>query len=216
MFTGIIQEIGTLVQSVPGGRGKKLEFACPTLRPKIQLGDSVSCNGVCLTATHFSANSFTAFAVGETLTRSNLDGLRAGAPINLELALTPETRLGGHFVMGHVDGLATLQHIKNFADGSKEITFTFPASLSKYCIEKGSVALNGISLTIAHIEGNQLTVAVIPATLQHTNLPTLHVGQDVNFEVDMLGKYVEKMLAFQNPSKQSLTTLKLMEMGYNA
>ncbi|MBF0431633.1 MAG: riboflavin synthase [Fibrobacteria bacterium] len=216
MFTGIIQEVGKLVRATSKGRGKELAFSCSKILPEIHLGDSVCCNGVCLSATHILDTGFNAFAVGETLSKTNLGKLQAGHEVNMELALLPTTRLSGHYVTGHIDGLAVVSSIQKFSDGSIEMTLTMPDSFSRYCIPKGSVALNGISLTIAKLQGRQLTVAVIPVTIAHTTLNKVTVGSSLNLELDIMGKYAEKLLGPYKPDGGSLSLQKLNQMGYDA
>ena len=214
MFTGIIQEIGVLSQKIPSGKGSFLDFSCSKILPELKLGDSVCCNGICLSVTQLHGKGFKVFAVEETLRRTNLKDLRIGEQINLELALLPDTRLGGHYVTGHVDGTAIVSSIKVFSDKSRELSITYAKDLRRYFIEKGSIAINGVSLTIAHISGQQLTLAIIPITLEHTNLLKAQVGTRLNIEVDMMGKYIENFL---NPyiSSKSISKSTLASLGYN-
>lgn len=216
MFTGIIQEVGTLTGSVPQGMGRQLEFSCPGIVSELQHGDSVSCNGVCLTVAEVFSRGFRAFAVSETLNKSNLGKLSTHSKINLELALLPTTRLGGHFVSGHVDGQAVATVIKSFSDGSRELTFRIPEPLVNYCISKGSVALNGVSLTIASIEGSLLTVALIPVTLTGTNIGLVTQGQSLNLEVDMIGKYLHKLVGPYVPAEKGISEKLLTNLGFHA
>jgi riboflavin synthase len=216
MFTGIVEEVGAVRQIVLNGKGKQFQFSCKKICPEIKLGDSISCNGVCLTATELRNDGFTAFAVEETLSKSILNAVKVGDPINFELALRPDSRLGGHYVTGHIDGRAVVSGINVFADKSREMSLTISQELIRYCIKKGSVALNGVSLTIADVQVNQLVIALIPHTLDNTNLGKLKVGNTINIEVDMMGKYAEKMLAPYTSSNKGVTEEMLTKLGYHA
>ena len=217
MFTGIIQEVGTALRITPRGRGKELEFSCRTVFPELKIGDSVACNGVCLTVTELlPGKGFRAFTVGETLSRSNLSELRTGDTVNFELALLPDSRMGGHYVMGHVDSVVDIVKIQNFPDGSREITVSIPGDLTRYCIEKGSIALNGVSLTIAEIKESRIKVALIPHTLKETNLSKVKMGEVINLEVDIMGKYAEKLMKSYLRDKPSISEESLAGLGYHA
>jgi riboflavin synthase len=195
MFTGIIQEVGGLREKIPQGPALRFRFSAPKTAVGLNPGDSVACNGVCLTAEEVAAEGFIATAVPETLQRSALGDLRVGDPINLEPALKAGTPLGGHFVQGHVDGVAEVVALKELSGGGgRELRVRIPAGFERYCIEKGSFALHGVSLTIASLESGELRFALVPHTLAHTNLRTVGAGARLNFEVDLLGKYVEKLL----------------------
>jgi len=191
MFTGIIQGLGKLKKVGETNSGKEFQFECPPLIPEIQLGDSISCNGVCLSATEKFENSFSCYAVKETLDKTNLKHLEQGSLVNFELAMLPNTRMGGHMVNGHVDVTVKVISILKLQDDSVEMTFNIPKEHLKYCIAKGSIALNGVSLTIAKIDNNSITTALIPITLESTNLGSLKIGDEVNMEVDSTGKYIE-------------------------
>ncbi len=214
MFTGIIQEVGRLQAMTPSGEGMHLEIGCSKILSEINMGDSVSCNGVCLTATHMGSKSFNAFAVRETLSKSNLSNVKPGASINLELAAKLETRLGGHLVSGHIDATASVEAITKLADGSWEFSVDIPQDLSRYCIPKGSIALNGISLTIAHIKLNRITVSLIPHTLKETNLCGVNIGYSLNVEVDLVGKYLERLAQPYGVGQSSLSHAQLKDWGY--
>lgn len=215
MFTGIIQEVGSVVRISSRGEGKEIEFSCHEILPELKQGDSVCCNGVCLSVTSVLKTGFKVYAVEETLKKSGIGSLSSGMAINLEPALRLDSRMGGHYVTGHVDGQAVLSSIKHFTDGSKRLSVTLPSELLKYCIAKGSIALNGVSLTIAEISGRQLSIAVIPITLAHTNLGGVMEGQRLNIEVDIMGKYAEKFLSPYTGSS-ALTLKKLKTSGYHA
>ena len=192
MFTGLIQEVG-LVQKVDKlGQGLRLTLQAPVLSAKVKLGDSVGVNGCCLTVVDIQTPLLVFQAVPETLSRTVLGYLQAGSKVNLELPLTLSDPLGGHFVQGHVDGVAEITAIVPEGQGVR-MTVKIPQSLSRYIVEKGSIALNGISLTIAALQGNQLEVALIPHTLQNTDLDSKKAGDLLHVEVDLLAKYVEKL-----------------------
>jgi riboflavin synthase len=192
MFTGIVEELGRIevVEQTPdAARLRVVGVALDDLHP----GDSVSVNGVCLTAADLHADGFTADVMQETLRRSTLGGLSAGDPVNLERAVTPTTRLGGHIVQGHVDGVATVV-ARRPAEQWDEVDLALPEGLSAYVVEKGSITLDGVSLTVVAIVDDVVTVSLIPETLRRTTLGQRAVGDHVNVEVDILAKYIEKML----------------------
>jgi len=217
MFTGIIQEIGTVIRTTPRGQGKELEFSCKSIYSELKVGDSVACNGVCLTVSELRKDiGFKAFAVGETLSRSNLSKIKTGNAVNFELSLLPDSRMGGHYVMGHVDSVTQVIKVQVFPDQSREIFVHIPDDLIRFCVEKGSVALNGVSLTIAEMKKNHLKVALIPHTLRETNLSQAKVGDLLNLEVDILGKYAEKLLRSYLPDKSNVTEEYLASLGYHA
>ncbi len=192
MFTGLVADLGTVtaVDSTAGGVRLAVETA---LAPEIAEGDSVAVNGVCLTATAIAEGRFTADVMHETLRRSSLAEVAEGAPVNLELPLRASDRLGGHVVQGHVDGLGTIRAIEE--DGfSRVVEIAAPTETLRYVVEKGSIAVDGISLTVASVTADTFTVALIPETLERTNLGAAAPGQPVNLEVDVLAKYVEKLV----------------------
>jgi riboflavin synthase len=177
------------------GPAVRFRVEAPGIASGLKVGDSVSCNGVCLTAETVLTDGFTATAVPETLSRTNLGTLDIGDGINLEPALAVGTPLGGHFMQGHVDAVAEVSAVKPLpGGGGKELSVRIPAAYTRYCIEKGSFGLNGVSLTIAALEGDVLRFALVPHTLSHTTLDAAAPGTRLNFEVDMLGKYVERLL----------------------
>ncbi len=193
MFTGLVEEVGTLqrTEKVPGGM--RFEIGAPLLAPELGVGDSVAVNGVCLTVTRRTADRWWADLSEETVSRSTLGALRPGARLNLERALQLGGRLGGHLVQGHVDGVA-LVTAATHRSGWLQLAFTIPEGLGRYVVQKGSVAVNGVSLTVAHLDGLQAEIAIIPQTLAATTLGDLAPGHGFNFEVDILGKYVARML----------------------
>jgi len=189
MFTGLVQQLGTLT-SLDGGR---LEIET-TLGAELAPGDSVAVNGACLTATTASPQGFTADVMEETLRRTALGDLRAGDPVNLELALRAADRLGGHFVQGHVDAVGTVASIQD--EGfAKLVEIEAPDGLLRYVVEKGSIAVDGVSLTVASLGEGTFVVSLIPETLERTTLGRAAPGDSVNLEVDVLAKYVERLVA---------------------
>lgn len=194
MFTGIIEELGTVVALEPRTAGARLRIACATVLGDAQQGCSIAVNGVCLTALDITPHSFAADLAPETLSRTNLGGLASGARVNLERPVTPLTRLSGHIVQGHVDGTAELISLDTLGEGNAWLKLRVPASLDRYLVSKGSIAIDGISLTIASLEDGVLGVTIIPHTLAHTTLGAAQPGARLNLEVDVLAKHVEKLL----------------------
>ncbi|MGI9211209.1 MAG: riboflavin synthase [Methylococcaceae bacterium] len=194
MFTGIIQAQGTLTRIEPRGGDHRLTVHSEQLPfATIGLGDSIAVNGVCLTAVALSGHTFTADVSNETLSRTTLGGWTAGTRVNLELALLPTTRLGGHLVSGHVDGVGVV--IGQQAEArSVRFTLEAPAALARYLAEKGSVTVDGISLTINAVNGACFELNIVPHTLSMTTLGAITVGQRVNLEVDILARYLERLL----------------------
>ena len=193
MFTGIIEELGTVASFETKGDGARMRFSSSLVTSDSKDGDSIAVNGVCLTGLYVSRDGFSADLSQETLDRSTLGSLQTGSKVNLERALLPTTRLGGHLVQGHVDGRGTFLAAEKHCD-FYTVRVAFPSDLAKYFIYKGSVAIDGISLTIASLGESNFDIAVIPKTWQLTNLSTLHAGDPVNLEVDLIAKYIERML----------------------
>ena len=192
MFTGLVQGLGRIGAIERSGDGARLTIETP-LVAELHEGDSVAVNGVCLTATSLRNGSFVADAMNETLSRSSLGALEPGAQVNLELPLRASDRLGGHVVQGHVDGLGQVVGVAE--DGfARRIRIEAPPELLRYVIEKGSIAVDGVSLTVAECDSRSFTVSLIPETLQRTNLGHAGSGDRVNLEVDVLAKYVEKLI----------------------
>lgn len=192
MFTGLIEDLGRVKAIDSDSDGATIAIATALAR-QVAEGDSVAINGVCLTATDVSAEGFSAQAMHETLRRSSLGRLQTGSPVNVELALRAGARLGGHIVQGHVDGTALLVAIRD--EGfSRVLDFEIDAELSRYLVEKGSVAVDGVSLTVSALHDDGFSVSLIPETLQRTNLGKLQVGDRVNVEVDVLAKHVERLM----------------------
>jgi riboflavin synthase len=196
MFTGLIAELGRITAVEKGESSAVFTIAAPQLVSQIALGDSVAVNGVCLTATSITGDAFTADVMVQTLAVTSLSQLSVGSPVNLELAALLNTRMGGHMVQGHVDGVAT---VVGLTPGEKWAQFeiTVPEKLAKYIVNQGSICLDGVSLTVGeiHDSNNVVTVWLIPETLERTNLSTKKSGDLINVEVDVLAKYVERLLA---------------------
>ena len=194
MFTGIVEELGTVVAA-----GTKLEVRCSTVLSDLAIGASIAVNGVCLTAAAVTGEGFAADLAPETLSRSNLGDLVAGSRVNLERPVTPATRLSGHMVQGHVDATGEVVVLDALRDGNWWLKVRVPKSLDRYLVEKGSVTLDGISLTIAAVHGDVagdvIGVTIIPHTFANTTIGQARVGTRVNIEVDVLAKHVEKLLA---------------------
>jgi riboflavin synthase len=192
VFTGLIGDLGSVTALEQNGAGAVLRVRS-RLAAELSEGDSIAVNGVCLTATEVGDDSFAAEAMIETLQRSSLGGLSAGAPVNLELALRAGDRLGGHVVQGHVDGTGTVSAIRG--EGFSRVLEIEPEGrLERYLVEKGSVALDGVSLTVSGLREHAFTVSLIPETLERTNLGKIREGSLVNIEVDILAKHVERLL----------------------
>lgn len=195
MFTGIIQSVGSIESIVANGVDKRVTVATAKISTStIALGDSIAVNGVCLTAVSIDDNSFTADVSAETIKLTTFRELSPGSEVNLELALTPHSRLGGHMVSGHVDGIGRIMSIR--ADGvSKRYEFEMDDSLSRYIARKGSICINGVSLTVNEVSDNRFSVNLVPHTLQETTLKSLREGSDVNLEVDLIARYLERLLS---------------------
>ena len=195
MFTGLITEVGTIASITHGDESAVIVIKAPATVAGVALGDSIAVNGVCLTATAITENTFTADVMVQTLSLTSLGGYAVGDQVNLELAATLEHRMGGHMVQGHVDGVAQVAAIH---DGPKwqEFTVELPEHLMKYVVAQGSICIEGVSLTVGALndQTNQVTVWLIPATLEKTNLSQKTVGDSLNIEVDVLAKYVERLM----------------------
>ena len=194
MFTGLVETTGTVVDVIQQADGTRLTVAAESIAPALSEGDSVTVNGVCLTATRVEAGTFAADVVAETLRRSSLGPLEPGSQVNLELALRANDRLGGHIVQGHVDGVGEVESVA--PEGiAHTVRIAAPPELLRYVVEKGSIAVDGVSLTVAAVDAAAFEVALIPETLGRTTLGSLAPGRRVNLEVDILAKYVEKLLS---------------------
>ena len=193
MFTGIIEELGSVRSIEERGDNARIVISARLVTEGTNHGDSISVNGVCLTALDVRPDSFAADVSKETLQRSTLGSLRPGSPVNLERAVTPATRLGGHIVQGHVDARGRFTAVEDHGE-SWTVRISYPKEIGRYLVFKGSVAVEGISLTIAGLSDDQFEVAIIPKTWEVTNLSHLKPGDEVNLEVDIIGKYIEKLL----------------------
>lgn len=194
MFTGIIEELGSVRSIEERGENARIVISANVVTEGTNHGDSISVNGVCLTALDIHPDSFAADVSRETLLRSTLGRLRPGSPVNLERAVTPATRLGGHIVQGHVDACGRFTGVEDHGE-SWTVKIAYPKEIARYLVFKGSVAVEGISLTIAGLADDHFEVAIIPKTWEVTNLSRLKPGDEVNLEVDIIGKYVERLLA---------------------
>jgi riboflavin synthase len=192
MFTGLIAALGSVTGLELGGAGATIQISS-SLATKLHEGDSIAVNGVCLTATQIGGENFCAQAMVETLERSSLSRLHVGSAVNLELPLRAQDRLGGHVVQGHVDGTGTVSAVRE-QGFARVLEIDIDRRLARYLVEKGSVALNGVSLTINALSPNGFAVALIPETQQRTNLGAIEVGGVVNIEVDILAKHVERLM----------------------
>ncbi len=199
MFTGIIEELGKVRQIEERGENARIVIEAHIVTEDTKHGDSIAVNGVCLTALDIQTDSFAADVSKETLFRSTLGSLRAGLPVNLERAVTPTTRLGGHIVQGHVDARGEFVGVEDHGE-SWTVRIAYPKEIARYLVFKGSVTVEGISLTIAGLADDYFEIAIIPKTWEVTNLSQLSPGDGVNLEVDVIGKYVERLLSFTTPS----------------
>ena len=211
MFTGIIEELGTVERVTRGRVSAVIAIRAETILSDLKIGDSVAVNGVCLTATGLTGHGFTADVMHETLDRSALAGLGPGSRVNLERAMAANGRLGGHIVAGHVDGVGTITAIEK-DDNAIWFTITAPAQVLRYVVEKGSIAIDGISLTVARVETDRFAVSVIPHTAAVTLLGLRRTGDRVNLESDIIGKYVERLLrpAPELKTKESKLTMEFL------
>jgi riboflavin synthase len=212
MFTGIIEELGTIQTLTQARDGARIIVHAPTILSDAKIGDSIAVNGVCLTVVEKTVTTFAADISAETLRRTSLKQIRTGSKVNLERPMTPNARFGGHIVQGHVDAMGEFSSAKAEGDGWN-VRIKFPPELGKYIVEKGSITVDGISLTVAALGDDWFEIAVIPHTWKVTNLSTLKPGAAVNLEVDVIAKYVERMLKPHQPKSQ-LTLEKLSELGY--
>ncbi len=199
MFTGIVEELGTLTTRTDGPDSSVIEVHAPTVAADARHGDSIAVDGVCLTVTTCTAHGFTADVMAETLARSTLGRLGAGDPVNLERAMRADGRFGGHLVQGHVDATTTVLS-REPGERWEVVTFALPPQLRRYVVLKGSIALDGVSLTVSGRTDDTFSVSLIPTTLQLTTLGDRQPGDEVNVEVDVLAKYVESMLADARPT----------------
>ncbi len=215
MFTGLIEEVGAVRRVQRQGAFQRLEISARLVLEGTRLGDSININGACQTAVELGADYFAVESVEETLKRTTLGALRPGDPVNLERSIRLQDRLGGHLVLGHVDGVGRISRIEQ-RQREWLLSVEPPAGLLRYIAFKGSVAIDGISLTVAQVEGGAFTAAIIPHTFDHTTLGKRRRGDAVNLEVDVIARYVERLLcAGADPASASgLTLEKMRDMGY--
>ena len=211
MFTGIIEEIGTVRRIEHGAKGARLTIQAKTVLEDTRIGDSIATNGVCLTVVSMTGDSFSADVMAESLRRSSLGTLQGGSPVNLERAMAANGRFGGHIVSGHIDGTGTIASQKR-EDNAVWVKIKTPAPLLRYIVEKGSIAIDGVSLTVAAVTDTDFSVSIIPHTGAQTNKKKKKPGDPVNLECDVIGKYVEKLTA---PHKTGgISTNFLAENGF--
>ena len=201
MFTGIVEEIGKVQNIKMNTKSSRLTIEGKKILEDIHIGDSISVNGVCLTVTTFNNNTFTADVMNETLTRSSLGELKKGSFVNLERAMPVNGRFGGHIVSGHIDGTGQVRKIEK-DDNAIWYNISLENKLMKYVVEKGSIAIDGVSLTVAKVSENEFSVSIIPHTAEESILSHKSVGDIVNIENDIVGKYVDKLITFKNEKKQ--------------
>ena len=219
MFTGIIETKGSIVSVAKGAKGSRLTINAKGIMDDVKPGDSIAVNGVCLTAAEIKGDTFTADVMEETLRRSNLGSLKPGSEVNLERAMAAGGRFGGHIVSGHIDGTGTITSFVNEGNAIW-VTVEAPASILNLIVEKGSIAIDGISLTVAYIDSKCFKVSIIPHTSSETTLTSKKVGDKVNLENDIIGKYVEKLMGLSGDGMKtgngssSLTKSKLFENGF--
>jgi riboflavin synthase len=195
MFTGIVEELGTVAAVEDQGDAIRLTVRASTVLEDAGLGDSISVNGCCLTITTFDADTWTADVMQETLDKTSLFGVQPGDPVNLERAVTADKRLGGHIVQGHVDGVGTVLS-RTPSEHWEVVEIAMPTELARYLVDKGSITVDGVSLTVVEAGDDRFTVSLIPETLARTTLGTRQPGDRVNLEVDVIAKYVERLLPF--------------------
>ena len=214
MFTGIIEEVGTVSRVQHSGNASFIEIQAKKVLEDVHLGDSIAVNGVCLTVTHFGGGVFRADVMNESLNRSSLGSLTSGSPVNLERAMAANGRFGGHIVSGHIDGTGIITDIKN--DGIA-VWYTVSAApeLLRYIVEKGSIAIDGISLTVAKVTDTSFSVSIIPHTAAQTILSTKKTGDTVNLENDIIAKYAEKLMKpAETPKTGGITMDFLAKNGF--
>ena len=214
MFTGIVEEVGRIAQIEQRGENRRITITADRTPKELHSGDSVSVSGVCLTALDIKHGSFCADLAPETWSRTSFSRIQEGALVNLELPMKADGRFGGHIMQGHVDGVGKLLTFDRIADSENYwLEIELPADVEKYTVFKGSISIEGISLTVAKLERNRCTVAIIPHTVEMTNLHSLKPGDPVNLEADLIAKYVEKMMK-GDTAVSSLTIEELVEQGF--
>jgi len=214
MFTGLIEEVGRVEKIKEDGGKRRLTISAARLPSELKIGDSISVSGTCLTAVEVHSQSFAADLAAETWARTSFSRIRQGALVNLELPMRADGRFGGHLVQGHVDGTGKFLGLEPIPGGNDFwLRLEITQDLERYVVHKGSLSVEGISLTVAQLEGNVVTIAIIPHTIEMTNLKSLRPGDPVNLEVDLVAKYVEKMVRGEEASAE-LTVERLMAEGF--
>jgi len=214
MFTGIVEEVGRVTQIEQRGENRRVTITATNAPKELKPGNSVAVSGVCLTALDIKLGSFCADLAPETWVRTSFSRMHEGALVNLELPMKADGRFGGHIVQGHVDGVGKLIALERIADSENWwLRIELPHEIEKYTVYKGSVCIEGISLTVAQLEGNNCTIAIIPHTVEITNLNSLKPGDPVNLEADLIAKYVEKMMSSER-AEGSLSLEELVEQGF--
>ncbi len=214
MFTGIIEEVGKVVKIQQRGENRRITVEAANAPKELRTGESVSVSGVCLTALDIKPTAFSADLAPETWERTSFSRILEGALVNLELSMKADGRFGGHIVQGHVDGVGRLIELERIAGSDNWwLHIELPSEVEKYTVFKGSISIEGISLTVARLEGNRCTIAIIPHTVELTNLGSLKPGDPVNLEADLIAKYVEKMTR-REPAQSQLTIGELVQQGF--
>jgi riboflavin synthase len=214
MFTGIVEEVGRVARIEQRGENRRITIAAERVPKDLRTGDSVSVSGVCLTALDVKSGSFSADLAPETWSRTSLSRIQEGALVNLELPMKADGRFGGHIVQGHVDGVGKLLALERIADSENWwLHIELPPEVEKYTVHKGSISIEGISLTVAELDRERCTIAIIPHTVEMTNLGSLTTGDPVNLEADLIAKYVEKMMK-RDSTESSLSVEELVRQGF--
>jgi riboflavin synthase len=214
MFTGIVEEVGKVIKIRQRGENRRITVEAMNTPGQLAAGDSVAVSGVCLTALDIKPTSFSADLAPETWKRTSFSRIHEGALVNLELPMKANGRFGGHIVQGHVDGVGRLIELEQIADSENWwLHIEIPSEIEKYTVFKGSISIEGISLTVARLEGMRCTIAIIPHTVEMTNLGSLNPGDPVNLEADLIAKYVEKMMR-REPAESHLTIEELVQQGF--
>lgn len=213
MFTGLIEEVGKVKSANMQGGNLILDVIAPILSPDIKIGDSVNINGACQTAVLIQKHWFRVNTIAESLEKTNLGILQSGDPVNLELALKPQSRMGGHMVSGHSDCLGFIKSIRQI-EGSLELEISYPPEYDELIVSKGSIAINGVSLTVTEVDSGIFGVSIIPHTWEMTNFPSLKQGDTVNLEFDLIGKYVQQMINPYKARKGEVTLEKFKRAGF--
>ncbi len=215
MFTGIIEEVGRVTQIKQQGENRRITITAANSPKELKSGDSVAVSGVCLTALDIKPDSFCADLAPETWVRTSFSRMHEGAMVNLELPMKADGRFGGHIVQGHVDGVGKLVGLDRIANSENWwLHIEMPEEIEKYTVYKGSISIEGISLTVAKLEGKTCTIAIIPHTVEMTNLNSLKPGDPVNLEADLIAKYVEKMMTRDQSAGSILTVEELVQQGF--